>query len=232
MISFEGYDGGTPTHAFATALSKADPDLVYLSGDHRADLLVVPRSTQGGTHRATSTAWYDLYWVHNTVTLAVAEDGLGDVWPRPDTERISRAGVLPPPPRIPFEDRLAAAPPPTLDGMSADQVAMFGGPQGVLDILSARQRIALREDHSVAAYDWDSLATTAVGIIRGLGDPPKLTPGQRAQVAAARLLRLRDQVYAAETSLEALRANADKAGDFVPYPVRRLATDCRPDRSD
>lgn len=217
MIIIKGFDGGTPTVRLTAAIETIAPDLLTVHDPHRAHLSIMPRYTDPGPRQATSDAWYDLRWTHPAVRNC-ADNGWCDLCEPGDHHlyidhvTIGDAGHLPAPPMIPVEERIAAAPPVTLDGISDGQITMCGGPDKTLRLLAARQNAAIRDDRSVDAYDWQALAGRTVSTARSL-TPPKLTPGQRAQVAAVRLLDAHRQVEAARQSVRALLANAEQAGD-------------------
>ena len=212
MIRVEGLNDHTPVRALHAAIREIAPDLVDAYDPTRADLTVWPRRTDipDSEESATPDAWYDLWWTHSTVTYL-------EPWDEEDEAldirhaRISRIRSVPPPPRIPLEQRLEAAPPVTLDGLSEEQIRMWGGPGAVRETLEGRQRTALEYDHSVEAYDWAALAERIVEIARGL-TPPRLDAGQRAQVAAARLLEARRRLEAARQAMSAHLTNAREAG--------------------
>lgn len=190
MLRVEGLNDHTPAAALRAALHKIAPDLAYAHDPAKADLTVWPRRTdiRYGREAATPSAWYDLWWTHPA-------PGHLTPWDEEDPQlgirhvRISRIRSVPPPPRIPAEQRLATAPPVTLDGLNERQIRMLGGPEQALKVLRGRQRIDVEHDHSTDAYDWAALAAQIVEIARGL-TPPALDAAQRAQAAAARLLEI------------------------------------------
>lgn len=221
-VVIRGYDGGTPTHRLTQALTEIEPDLMVTHDQHRAVLLVIPRRTDfyaSPERCATAKAAYDLHWAHE----AVVPDE--DVWPEDGTHPLAvrlvpfaHLGTLPSAPRISDDQRIAAIPEPTLDGWTDDQIQMIGGRERALDHVRAHQITSIRQDRTVDAYDWDALARTAADTITALGAPPKLTPSQRAQVAAAAVITAEHRLSAARQSLAAHLRNAAQAGEPVNLP--------------
>ncbi len=221
-VVIRGYDGGTPTHRLTEALTAIDPDLMITHDQHRAVLLVIPRSTDFHAQpqrRASAEAAYDLHWAHETVVLDE------DAWLEDDTHPLAvrllpfaHLGTLPSAPRIPDEQRIAELPEPTLDGLTDDEIQMIGGRDRALDHVRAHQITNIRQDCTVDAYDWDCLARIASDTVSALSAPPKLTPGQRAQAAAAAVITAENRLSAARQSLAAHLRNATQAGEPVNLP--------------
>jgi hypothetical protein len=98
---------------------------------------------------------------------------------------IARAGTLPAPAPIPVADRIAAAPPATLDGLDAARIRVLGGPDEALAVLTRSRDAALRADRTAQSYDWVAWARAAAAVLAPL-TPPVLTVKQQA--AADRLV--------------------------------------------
>lgn len=190
MLQMYGFDGGTPTHRAHGGLTAADPSVFGVGGD-AVDLTVLPRWTEYGAARAARRhAWYDLIWTtpadrifldHRTYAHSspaglqypdlVMEEA---IWPRGRLAEIllrralGQAGVLPAPEVIPFEERLEAAGPVTLEGVPEAHITLWGGPEKALKLLQRRRAIAVKNDRTVDVYDWDAWGRTAAEAIRAL----------------------------------------------------------------
>jgi hypothetical protein len=173
----------------------------------RADLSIVPKSD----HRRTAERWYTLHWSYPSVELET-NWATGETYPTVVQTLADKAGVIPAPPVIPVEQRLATAEPVDLDSVAEGQLRMYGGRDGVRQILESRRDAAIRQDRTVGIYDWTALAATVAAMIDEL-EPPKLTPGQRAHGAAVRLLQTLQRVPAERESLAAHLRNTEEAGD-------------------
>jgi hypothetical protein len=220
MIHIQGYDGGAPTRRLTDAIRRLDPALLDSYDRNRADLTIVPACQEDTTRER----WYDLHWSHPGVE-PVEDWSTGEQYPTVTQVLMpGQIGTIGAPPSIPVEERLAAAEPVSLDGVSDAHLAMYGGPDGVREILETRRDIAIRHDRTVDAYDWDALAATVVELVRAL-DPPKLTAGQRAHVAAARLLDAIRRVPAERASLAEHLRNAEQAGDHGAVQQLRTLLD-------
>ncbi|MER7002193.1 hypothetical protein ABT297_03980 [Dactylosporangium sp. NPDC000555] len=201
----QGYDGGAPTRALTAALNRLAPELFAAGDRNRADLTIVPRRDED----RSAAGWYDVYYSHPSVE--VIEHPLDGTHPATTQALIRIAAAIPPPPLIPADERIAAAAPVSLDGLSEEHIRLYGGADEVHTMLTQQRDVAIRDDHSVDAYDWDALAVHVVDLVREL-KPPKLNPGQRAHVAAARLLEALERVPAERASLAAHLRNAEQAG--------------------
>lgn len=221
MLRIASGADSAPTILLADALRSAAADLFTATDRNVADLTIRPRANVAGPREMTRDAWYDLVWTRPA--LRVVDDIDGPELIVEHTE-IEPAGHLPAPPRIPAEDRIAAAPPVTLDHISDGTVRMYGGADEVRRILISRRDIAIRDDRSADAYDWSAYADQVAAHVRTL-TAPKLTAGQRAQVAAVRLLEAHRRVHAERASLAAHLANAERAGDTAAVARIRQALD-------
>ncbi|MEU7591274.1 hypothetical protein AB0A95_33880 [Micromonospora sp. NPDC049230] len=200
----------TPTVLLGDALRAVTPELFNAGDRNRASLTIRPRSTAlGASNPATSEVWYDLLWTHPAVHAVEGPHG-----PELSVEHveIATAGTLPPPPRIPVETRIAAAPPVTVDHLSDDELRVWGGAEKLIRSWTGHRDAALRDDRSADAYDWSTYATQIAAQVRSL-TAPRLTAGQRAQVAAVRLIEAHWALQGARASVHALLGNADRAGD-------------------
>lgn len=210
MLHIDGGADSAPTHLLAEALRAAAPELLTapVHDRNRADLTIRPRSNVPGPRPMTRDAWYDLAWTHPTVHTEDGPDGPELTIEHTEAEP---AGHLPAPPRIPTETRIAAAPPVTTDHLSEDALRAFGGADAIARAWTADRDAALRDDTSAAAYDWTTYAAQVAAHVRTL-TAPKLTAGQRAHAAAARLLEAHWAVTAARASARAHLHNAILAG--------------------
>jgi hypothetical protein len=223
MIRIEGVDGYTPTARLMAAITELAPQLTIGGSRKHADITIRPRCTviSGRDDSATRDAWYDLYWSHPAVVPGrdyVTEQAYAEI----THEMLGHITTLPPPDRIPLQDRIAAAEPITLDGWSEADIALYDGEAGVREMLTRRRDTHLEHGQSVDAYDWTALAQQLVDIVDGL-EPPPLTPGQRAQAGAARLIEAVEQLHAARASVTALLRNAETAGETTTAATVRAA---------
>jgi hypothetical protein len=177
VIRIEGYDDHTPTRRLIAAISEIAPGLTTDYDRRYADVTITSRRTDlaGAQNSATADAWYDLYWTHPA--LAMCHDH-GQEYVDVVHHRIEHLTTLPPPPRIPAEERIAAAGPVTLDGFSDRAISLYGGAEALRESLQNRREIAIRCDRSVDAYDWTTLARQAVDVATA-APPRKLTPTER-----------------------------------------------------
>lgn len=228
MIRIQGGTDRTPTMLLTQAIHAADPQLVTAYDLNRADLTIVARLTVPCLHPATADAWYDLHWSHPAVVAR--DNGFDGDYPVMEYALIAHVGTIPPPRQIPAEQRIAAAPPVTLDGVDEAAIRLYDGPDEALRIFRNQRDAAIRQDRRAETYDWAPLAAQIIDRARQL-TPPKLTPGQRAHVAAARLLEALQRVPAARHSLTAHLANAEQAGDVDDVTqIRQLLDLIDPDR--
>lgn len=165
MLQLRGFNDGTPTHSLHAGLYRTDRTILEIGGD-QIDLCIVPRRTDHlrGDHRpqAVPSAWYDLIW-----TTVAARDIPADELHAHGT----LVGSLPAPPVIPFEKRLAAAPPATIDHLTEGQIQILGGREKALAWAEGHRRAAVEEDRTVDIYDWDAYAATTITLIRALPMP-------------------------------------------------------------
>lgn len=192
-IVINGHDDHTPAHAPLAALLRAAGDLLDAPRDPAcADLTIRPRRTNRSllspAPMATNAAWYDLLWTYPTL---VADESVEAILSRADGDEpspvpghtvIRRAGVLPQPQPLPAPQRSADTDEITLDGLTAAQIQLMGGPDKALATLTARRDLAITTDRSTDVYDWDQWAAAALETIHGL-TAPALTDAQRAQAA-------------------------------------------------
>ncbi|MEU1813124.1 hypothetical protein [Micromonospora aurantiaca (nom. illeg.)] len=212
MLRIKGGVDCAPTVKLSAALRDAAPLLFVPGGDrYCADLTIRARSSISGHRRSmTRDAWYDLIWTHPTIRA----EGCWPDGPGPMIEHVAidTVGQLPAPPRIPLQDRIAAAGPVRTDHLNPEAIRLAGGEDEIRRNWTAQRDADLSRDTSADAYDWPAYAPQVAGRIRALA-PPKLTPTQRAHVAAARLLETRWALAGAHASVEALIRNAAAAGD-------------------
>lgn len=166
MLQIRGYDHGTPTRALYAALKRTAPD-VLAAGGERMDLALVPHRTDDllGDPRpqVRPDAWYTLIWTDVAVRDVPADEL--------HRHAVARVGVLPAPPAIPREQRLATAPPATLDHLTGDEIAFLGGPTRALAAMEQRRQAAVLNDHTIDVYDWDAYAVSAAALIRAAAEP-------------------------------------------------------------
>ncbi|MFB6814347.1 hypothetical protein ACFCV8_07355 [Streptomyces sp. NPDC056347] len=173
MLRMYGFDGGTPTHRAYRAITEMEPEMQCLGGE-RLDLTVLPRWTEYRSPRpAREDAWYDLLWTDpaDQVRAGEFDDGRGRAAEVLCEQAVARAGHLPMPPVIPVETRLAGAGPVTLDGMSEEEITLWGGREKALEMLRRRRRIAVEGDRTTDIYDWDEWARRAISVITDLTVP-------------------------------------------------------------
>lgn len=208
MLRIAGGADSAPTRLLAEALRAAAPELLTTHDRNHADLTIQPRTNVPGPRPMTRDAWYDLVWTHPIVSAHEGPDG-----PELDIEHteVEPAGHLPAPPRIPADDRIAAAPPVTVDHLSEAAVRAYGGADEIARTWTAQRDAAIRDDTSAAAYDWTAYAAHVAAHVRTL-TAPKLNAGQRAHTAATRLLEAHWAVHAARESVRAHLDNALLAG--------------------
>lgn len=149
-------------------------------------------------------AWFDVYYVHKGLSGHI-EYALSSE--RVTYQAIEQVAVLPAPPVIPLEERLAALPKPTLDGWSEEQIRFIGGPEEALELVASRQHIAVEKDRSLDIFDWEAAARIYTGILETIA-PRKLTASQRALVGQARVLEAEEELDSARRSLAKLKTNA------------------------
>lgn len=192
MFDIDSRDGSTPTRRLRALLTWQPT----ITGTTYADLILVPV-----VDIDTSAArWYDVWYTHRSV------DEDGDI----AHKRIRKALTLPAPPVIPVEERLAAAPEPTLEGWTEEKIHMVGGHEKALEYVRRHQETAIRHDRTVDIYDWEQAAAQYTELLDTI-EPLKLTASQRVHVARARLVTAQDEVASAKASLVRLEANARKA---------------------
>ena len=200
MFDINSRDGSTPTRRLRALLTWQP----HITGTTYADLILHPVvDTQTSKNR-----WYDVWYTHRSVN----EDG--DVV----HQGIRKALTLPAPPVIPVEERLAAAPEPTLEGWTEEKIRFLGGPEKTLDYVRRHQETAIRHDRTVDIYDWEKAAQSYTELLDTI-EPLKLTADQRVHVARARLAVAQDEVASAKASLVKLSANARKAKTTTPAPA-------------
>lgn len=228
MIRIQGGNDRTPTLLLAQALRAIAPQLVDAYDRNHADLTIVARLTvPAPVPMATAGAWYDLHWSHPAVV--VRPEPAGD-YPDVENALIGHVDTIPAPRQIPAEQRIAAAPPVTLDGLAPEVAHSYGGVEETLRILRDQRDAAIRDDRRAETYDWPALAAQIIDRARQL-TPPPLTAGQRAHVAATRLLEAHREVHAARESMVAHLTNAQRAGDTADADqVRRLLDIIDPSR--
>ena len=175
MIRIEGRNGCAPTRRLSAALHSRHPHLTAeVPSRPELTLTLTPRATDPwlGLPMARPGAWYDLHWTRReTIT---GEDGLPELRWVP----VARAGALPAPPVLPLEIREAAVPPATLNGLTEQQIALLGGPDKALQMVTQRRALAIRHDRSTDIYDWDAYADTVAARIASLA-PPTTAAGAR-----------------------------------------------------
>ncbi|MER5608241.1 hypothetical protein AB0F93_00525 [Micromonospora tulbaghiae] len=211
MLRIAGGVDCAPTVKLSAALHDAAPLLFVPGGDrYCADLTVLARSSISGHRRQmTRDAWYDLVWTHPAV---VVEDWMGWSDLAVEHTEIATVGQLPAPPRIPVEDRIAAAGTVRTDHLSPETIRLYGGEDEIRRNWTAQRDADLARDTSAAAYDWAAYALHVAERVRAL-TPPKLTAVQRAHVGAARLLEAKQALAGARASVQDLIRNAAAAGD-------------------
>ncbi|WP_435107775.1 hypothetical protein [Nocardiopsis synnemataformans] len=199
MFHIGGFDGGSPTRLLARHLGNWRP---RIDGPTYADLVVYPVRD----YERNADRWYDVYYTHQTVQAET--DIAGDALDPVVNKKIAKAATLPAPPRIPWEQRLADAPEPTVDHLTEEQIRIwFGDRDKALESARTRQEIAIREDRTAETWDWEAAAEIYRPILDAI-EPRKLTAAQRVHVARVRVLEAENELASARASLEALEANA------------------------
>lgn len=162
-----------------------------IDGSSYADIVAYLRAPE----ERHAGAWFDVWYVHKDIP-----DHTGYA---PIYQQIEQVAVLPAPVVIPYENRLAALPKPTLDGWSEDQIRFIGGREEALELVVSRQRIAAKNDRSLDIYNWDATARMYTGILEGIA-PRKLTAQQRVSVRKARIDQLQEELDNAKKDLVTL----------------------------
>ncbi|MBF6215795.1 hypothetical protein IU487_32880 [Nocardia puris] len=212
-VDIIGINDHQPTRALWTALGKIATWPSAPSRTH-ADLTIYP------VHRdeATSDRWYELWWTHPSAVVETdySIDG-GSEFVAVEPVRIEAVQVLPAPPVIPVEQRLAELEPLGPVTVTEADRRFFGenAEAQKRDWLESNRRVAVRGDGSTAIYDWAAYAAQVAEILAA--QPARsLTPGQRAAAALARLDRARDMVINARASVVGMIGNAVAAADLDP----------------
>lgn len=215
MFDIDSRDGSTPTRRLRALLTWQP----HITGTTYADLILYPVVDID----TSKNRWYDVWYTHRTV------DENGDV----THKKIRKALTLPAPPVIPVEERLAAAPEPTLDGWTEEKIRMVGGREAALEHVRRHQTTQIRHDRTVDIYDWEQAAQRYTQMLDTI-EPLKLTAAQRAHVGRARLATAQDEVASAKASLIRLEANARraKATTHDPAPEAAPAGPGRPSTGD
>lgn len=217
-LHFAGANDHTPVRAFATALTKIVQRPGVTSRNY-ADLTIYPVLQDD----ATGERWYELWWTHRVADIDPGPHADGYQGDRTETGAapIELIAVLPAPPVIPAQQRLAAAPPVDTSHLAAGEIRMLGGEDEARTFLEARQRTAIRTDRTTDIFDWDAYALSLLDQLTTL-EPRKLTLGQRAAVSIVRLLDAEAEVAAARSSVLATTQNAERAGESVDRDLVRL----------
>ncbi|WP_103528940.1 hypothetical protein [Streptomyces sp. SM12] len=245
-VAIPGYHDHRPVRPLRDALAAIatwpDQETRY------ADLEVAPVWDED----ARATRWYTLSWAHRTV---VAVPGGTD---EPTNYAIEHVAIehiqdLPAPPVRSREDRIARyrekhpINDEDLDNWSELQLAFYGGREGTLRTLRWQRDLDAENDRSIDMWDWDRYAEETLLPALDLATR-RLTSGQRAAVAAARLLEADRALAAARASLRAHLINAAKDGDTGPlahiapyiteldptlpeHPLARAGSSVHPDAS-
>ncbi|MFJ5952570.1 hypothetical protein [Streptomyces noursei] len=98
--------------------------------------------------------------------------------------RIARVAVLPAPPVIPLELRLAAAPPVDISHLTEAELTFLGGEDKAREFAERDQRIAIADDSTVDVYDWNACASTVVDQLAAPARCPADGDGAEAGAAA------------------------------------------------
>jgi hypothetical protein len=189
---------------------------------------VVPRVTprvpeDDGPRIATPQAWYDVFWsiegpcgrqkgVLPPVGLAGCGLTFEEEFPEAYGETgdhlawydIAKIGVIGRPNVRPVEERLAEAPPVSLENLNADQIRMLGGEDAARERFENQRELAVRDARTADIYDWAEMAGRFTAMFDdAVKTPPKLDFTMRAIASAGRVLRARAEVADAEKSLRA-----------------------------
>lgn len=189
MFDIDSRTGSTPTRQLRSLLTWQP----QIDGTTYADLILYPVTDA----ETTKHRWYDVYYTHRTVT----DDG--DI----DHQKIRKAVALPAPPVIPVQERLAAAPTPTLQGWTEEKIRVLGGPEKALEFVRRHQEGAIRDDRTPDIYGWEAAAATYTELLDQVV-PLKLTAAQRVRVGRARVADAESELASAKASLIRLEANA------------------------
>ncbi|MFJ6437780.1 hypothetical protein [Streptomyces sp. NPDC091416] len=206
----EGINDHTPVKPLRTALARV-ATWPTESGRTHADLTLYPVHQD----RASASRWYEVWWTHRTV-VAAHESPWDETEAHPEvsTVRIEQAAVLPAPPVVPLDQRLAAIPPVDITRFTEAELRLLGGEDKARTFLERRQKVAVANDSTVDTYDW---AAYVVSVIEHLDVPARsLTAGQRAAAALARYLDAQRAERAARASVLGMTANAIQANDLIP----------------
>lgn len=203
LVRVVGTSETTPTRQMRDALYVHAPELSAPWEDRQYAFLMVRAVPR---HLSSAACWYEVlyaYDVINDMPWGGATLGHG----------FQHAAWLPAPPMKPglsLAERLAAAPEPTLDGWSPEQIAMVGGPDAALQVVSNRLTAAITRDipqRTPDSWDWDQAARTYAQILRAI-PPVKLDEAQSAEVAATRQMQAELDLGSAGQSQQDLDRNA------------------------
>ncbi|MGW5817233.1 hypothetical protein [Streptomyces noursei] len=190
-----GFDDHQPARALRKALAKVAHQPEFPKPTE-ADLTIYPLFRE----YADARCWYEVWWTHPG--LVFDTDPITDFRTVETAPvRIERVTLLPAPDVIPFEVRLAAAAPATLEGLSEQHVRLLGGMDGAREYAEQQRRIAVKLDRTTDVYDWDAYAAAVVGQLWFRSRP--LTVAQRTAAAMARYW---DAQRAASAAADAVRA--------------------------
>lgn len=187
-------------------------------GPNCADLLIMPL----GDERHAG-AWYEVFYAHKILCPTAEHDDEEDLrmscWERGHVDLgcspveyllLECATVLPAPPVIPWQERLAQEPHPSIDHLSDEEIRVwYGTPAEAMEAAKGRQRFAIQEDRTARIFDWNKAAPAYREILEKVPHR-KLTPAERVRVGEAALREAEWNLANRQRSLEDLRANAAK----------------------